>query len=366
MKADELLSYSPFCAEQEKAEQLFREAMLESLQFHYEKNEVYRNYCDNLKFNPYQENLKLEDIPYLPIQLFKKKKMLSVPETDIVDMRKSSSTSTGIPSVVYRDQITLERYQKSRNAIFDQFIKDRGKVHICLGQQPEKDRHISRNLVNELIGDRAQDAGTFYLMQDDKMDWEKFHGIVQQCQKEGKKIGLIYGGTAILYLFVILPLLKRHIKIQYDGYIAHGGGWKKLQNMQVSKQKFMSDLQKVFDMPASHVIDMYGFSESNSMFIDCEYGRKHIPVWNKVIIRDSHTLKPVEDGKPGIIQILDVIPHSYPGNSLLTDDIGYLFKEKQCRCGRAGTTFQMLKRANGSEAKGCGDMLADYLESREK
>ncbi len=364
MKADEILDYEPFINGDNKTEGLFIDALYEEMIFHYKNSETYRKFCIGRNFNPCEKTKSYEDLPYIPIQLFKTKKLLSVPENQIVDVRKSSSTSTGSPSMVYRDKITLDRYYRSRNKIFDQFINDREKIHFCLGENPGLDKTISRNLVNSLIGDRAGTSEQHYLMNNENLDWKEFIDKFEHCIKTGKKIGLIYGGTAILYLHIIKPLMANNIRLKYDGYIAHGGGWKKMQNMQVSKSEFLKELLTVFDMPGTNIVDMYGFSESNSMFIDCEYGNKHVPVWNKVIIRDCNTFKPLEESKEGIIQILDVLPHSYPGNSLITDDIGYLCKKEKCRCGRAGQLFKVVKRANGSEAKGCGDMLADLMERK--
>ncbi|MDE7432250.1 MAG: hypothetical protein K2N34_10115 [Lachnospiraceae bacterium] len=364
MKSDDILEYSPFLDDSKKADELFVDALQEVLIFHYDNNEIYRRFCDGRNYNPHEKRGNIEEVPYIPVQLFKRRKLLSVPEKDIIDIRKSSSTSTGTPSVVYRDKVTLDRYFRSRNKIFDEFINDRGKVHFCLGEQPDRDITISRNLVNSLIGERAGKSEQYYFMNDGTFDWKVFLDLFEENQRLGKEIGLIYGGTAILYLYLVKPMIENNIRLKYDGYIAHGGGWKKLQNMQVSKSKFLDELLAVFDMPVSNIIDMYGFSESNSMFIDCEYGNKHVPIWNKVIIRDCQTMKPVEAGKEGIIQILDVLPYSYPGNSLITDDIGYVCKDKKCKCGRAGQIFKVIKRANGSEAKGCGDMLADLMERR--
>lgn len=362
MKADEILEYPPFLEDTEATTRLFMDAIREILIFHYENNNVYRRFCDKRSFNPYAKVINIEEIPYIPVQLFKNRKLLSVQETEIIDVRKSSSTSTGTPSIVYRDKITMDRYIRSRNKIFDHFIDDREKIHFCLGENPKNNIHISRNLVNDLIGKRAGKAEQFYFMNDGKFDWKVFLSLFSEKQESGQEIGLIYGGTAIIYLYLVEPLIRNNIRLTYNGYIAHGGGWKKLQNLQVSKKEFLSKVLTAFDMPPSHIVDMYGFSESNSMFIDCEYGYKHVPIWNKVIIRDCKTMEPLSNGKEGIIQILDVLPHSYPGHSLITDDIGYLCTGKKCKCGRAGQVFKIVKRASGSEAKGCGDMLADMLE----
>lgn len=366
MKADELLKYKPFSLEEEEKQVLFKEAIAETLAHHYEGNELFRQYCVKNGFDPRNGISSLGDIPYIPIQLYKKCSFLTVKEEEIVDIRKSSSTSTGTPSVVHRDAITMERYRISRNMIFDDFIDDRNKTHICIGEDPEFNKGASRNLINSLIAERSGSAETYYLIKDKedkfKVDLDMFLGLLEEARQKDKPVGLIFGGTAIIYLFLIKPLLERGVKLDYSGYIAHGGGWKKLQDQQVSKEIFNRDLRNVLNCPTSHIVDMYGFAEANSMFIDCEAGYKHVPVWNEVIIRDPLNMKPVGKGERGIVQILDALPHSYAGASLLTDDIGYISTEKHCPCGRKGSAFKVLRRALGSEAKGCGDMMVDKMK----
>ena len=63
------------------------------------------------------------------------------------------------------------------------------------------------------------------------------------------------------------------------------------------------------------------------------------------------------DGKSGFIQVISPIPNSYPGISLLTDDIGEILGRDNCPCGRKGTYFIFKKRSEMADPKGCGDTL---------
>ena len=59
--------------------------------------------------------------------------------------------------------------------------------------------------------------------------------------------------------------------------------------------------------------------------------------------------------KPGIIQVLSVLPGSYPGHSLLTEDEGTLLGEDDCPCGRFGKYFKVSGRIRNAEIRGCSD-----------
>ncbi len=79
-----------------------------------------------------------------------------------------------------------------------------------------------------------------------------------------------------------------------------------------------------------------------------------VPNFAHVIIRDPTTMEPVTDGTPGLIQILFPIPESYPGHSLLTEDIGLIDPD----IAENGQFLRILGRAPKAELRGCSDVLA--------
>ena len=49
------------------------------------------------------------------------------------------------------------------------------------------------------------------------------------------------------------------------------------------------------------------------------------------------------------------MPKSYPGHSLLTEDIGTVFGEDDCLCGKLGKYFHVNGRMAKAEIRGCSD-----------
>ena len=78
-----------------------------------------------------------------------------------------------------------------------------------------------------------------------------------------------------------------------------------------------------------------------------------------VIIRDPQDLTVCGPGKRGIIQVLSVLPRSYPGHSLLTEDEGTILGEDDCPCGRKGKYFKVHGRIKHAEIRGCSDTYGD-------
>ena len=61
-----------------------------------------------------------------------------------------------------------------------------------------------------------------------------------------------------------------------------------------------------------------------SIFLEGPGGLLYPPNFADVIVRDPETWEPAANGQPGVIQVLSLLPHSYPGHSLLTEDTGVI------------------------------------------
>jgi hypothetical protein len=60
-------------------------------------------------------------------------------------------------------------------------------------------------------------------------------------------------------------------------------------------------------------------------------------------------------GERGLLQVLSVLPGSYPGHSLLTEDLGDWVGEDAPGSTLGGRHFRVLGRAPRSEIRGCSD-----------
>ena len=147
--------------------------------------------------------------------------------------------------------------------------------------------------------------------------------------------------------------------------VLHSGGWKKLKDKKVEKQEFNRRVAKVFGTKPSNIIDFYGMVEQvGVIFPDCEEGHKHVPDFADVIIRNPLTMEEERDGNPGLIEIMSILPSSYPGEALLTEDQGRILGIDDCPCGRKGKYFEFLSRVEKAEIRGCGDTFAERRGNR--
>ena len=99
---DKLLNSKPY----DNNEELFLDAIRDEVKFHYKNCNEYQIFCDKKQFDPFKE-FKIESVPFLPVSVFKKMELLSVPKNEIIRTIRSSSTTGNLPSIINLDNCRL-------------------------------------------------------------------------------------------------------------------------------------------------------------------------------------------------------------------------------------------------------------------
>ena len=166
---------------------------------------------------------------------------------------------------------------------------------------------------------------------------------------------IIFGFTSSIWFDLINEMKRKKITLKKNsGIIIHGGGWKKMTKFKVSNIKFKNEAKKVIGV--KKIYNYYGMIEqTGSVFLECENGYFHCSLFSDILIRNSK-LELCKTNQAGLIQALSLLPASYPGQSLLTEDIGIIHGEDNCKCGKLGKYFTVLGRVPDSELRGCSDV----------
>jgi hypothetical protein len=138
-----------------------------------------------------------------------------------------------------------------------------------------------------------------------------------------------------------------------NGILIHGGGWKKLSSLAVDNTTFRRSLNERFELNRIH--NFYGMVEQiGTIFLESPLGDGlYAPDFADIVIRDPETLVPLPIGEPGLIQVFSTLPRSYPGHSLLTEDIGVILGVDDGHW--PGKRFSVLGRLPRAEVRGCSD-----------
>lgn len=292
-------------------------------------------------------------LPYLAARLFKLAQWQSVPMDEVFKVLTSSGT-TGSPSRIVLDRDTAALQSKVLVKILQEFV-GKQRLPMLLVEQPA--------LIQSRSGFSARGAGalglsflgrdhTYALDEQMRPNWPVIEAF---CEKYADQPVLLFGFTFMVWQCLLEPLRERGMQLPLaQGILFHSGGWKKLQHLAVDNPAFKLRCQAQLGLIRVH--NFYGMVEQvGSVFVECEQGHLHAPVFADLLVRDPLTLQPVGVGEPGLLQVLSSIPKSYPGHSLLTEDLGVLLGEDDCPCGRHGRYFQVSGRQAGAEVRGCSD-----------
>ncbi len=329
---------------------------------------AYARLVDRLGFGrgPYA---RYEDIPWIHVSAFKAHELRSVPAEKIVRVVTSSATTSGTPSRVHIDKPTSFRQSKALAATLTNVLGKTRRPYLVL------DAAESNAATSSLSARGAAIRGLLPFASDvtyalDLVGAELVPNVERMAaffEKNADKAPLLFGFTYIVWSVVLAVLQKRANGSQAGApfvpapraTLLHSGGWKKLVELAVDKDTFAGAAADIFGMAPNQVLDFYGMAEQvGVVFVDCTAGNKHPPDFADVLLRDPLTLERVRPGEPGLIEVLSVLPESYPGQALLTDDVGILVGEDACTCGRRGRHFRIRSRVARAEIRGCGDTFA--------
>ena len=193
---------------------------------------------------------------------------------------------------------------------------------------------------------------TYLLNNQGKIDYILLNNFLK---KHGKKTFFIFGFTSIVFENLIKNLSTKLLEHNFkNGILLHGGGWKKMEGIKISKKIFK---KKILDkIKLENIYNYYGLVEqTGSIFIECKKCSCFTTsIFSDVLIRDKH-FNVVADGQKGFIQLFSLLPTSYPGHSILTEDIGEVVEDSSCDCGQKGKRFLVHGRVKQSEIRGCSD-----------
>ncbi|MBM6997250.1 acyl-protein synthetase [Paenibacillus sp. DXFW5] len=322
---------------------------------HIDNNAAYRAMLE--KSGSLQQSTRLQALPYLPVQLFKLMDLISVPQERIVKVLTSSGTTGQQVSKIYLDKETALQQSKALVEVMKPILGTQRIPMIILDTKSVlKDRRSFSARGAGILGFANFGRQHFYALNDDmSVDWEGLAQFISQ--HEGTQI-LLFGFTYMIWKHVYLEAKQKEISINFgDSLLIHGGGWKKLQDEAVDAATFKSELQRVLGIRQIH--NYYGMVEQvGSIFVECKHGHLHTPNFADVIIRDPITFEVLPNGQQGLIQVLSLLPKSYPGHSLLTEDLGVIHGEDDCPCGWKGKYFSVEGRIPKAELRGCSDTYA--------
>ena len=335
----------------EKSRFLFQK-LVELTENHSRKCERYKYFLQSVSDGT---NYKaISDIPFLSVRAFKEFDLMSIEESAIFKTMTSSGTSGQSVSKIYLDRHTARLQSKVLSNLM-KTITGSKRLPMLIIDSPNviKDRENFSARGAGILGFSMFGSKIKYAL-NNKMEID-LAGIKDFLKENNNMPLFIFGFTFIIWEYFLLPLIKSGTKIELEnGILLHGGGWKKLVDQAIENKDFKNYLENFTKI--KNVVNYYGLVEqTGSLFFECKEGYLHAPIYSDIIIRKPEDFGVSKKGEMGIIQVLSCLPQSYPGHSLLTDDLGIVHGEDNCSCGMKGKYFSVIGRLPKVEVRGCSD-----------
>lgn len=353
MVLEELYDIGPYSLDIQQKEEVFARGLSELTKKHYYGCSEYRSILDALRFDVDKCQASVK-IPFIPVRLFKEYELLSVPKNEIVKTMTSSGTSGQAVSKIFLDKENVRDQTKTLTAIITSFIgKQRLPLLLLDSELVKKDRSMFSARGAGIIGFTTFGRDVVYGLDENMtIDIPKVRAFIDRHKDETI---LMFGYTYMIWQFTIRALEEASIKLGIDkGILFHIGGWKKLKDQAVDTKEFNNRIYNT--LGNVKVYNYYGMAEQlGSVFVECEYNHMHCSNYSDIIIRRPYDFSVADVGERGLIQLQSLLPTSYPGHSILTEDEGEILGADDCPCGRKGKYFKIYGRIKGAEIRGCSD-----------
>jgi len=352
-----LLERPPFSVPSAEKDQILLDGLKRLTMYHQKNCAGYGHLSHAFGWDPGSAG-RLVDLPWLPVGIFKTHRLVSVSEEEIYTEVRSSGTTGQAVSRVGLDRGTADLQARSLNAIMSAVLGTKRRPMIIVDTQ---------GILHDPRSFSARGAGVLGMMRFGRRPIFVLDEGMEILEKDladflnrhaGQSI-LIFGFTFMIWEY-LLPALQRIRPDLGSSVLIHSGGWKKLQDREVGNEEFKAALNHASGL--RKVYNFYGMAEQvGSIFLEGDDGFLYPPSFADVIVRDPRTWEEVPVGKQGVLQVVSLLPTSYPGHSLLTEDLGVVEGIDDSKCGRLGKRFKVIGRVPHAEIRGCSDTFAGVL-----
>ncbi|WP_339625357.1 acyl transferase [uncultured Maribacter sp.] len=300
--------------------------------FQYVNNSVYRTFCEYLNVDPTTVK-SLEQIPFLPIEFFKSKIVVSSTKPEEIIFTSSGTTGNATSKHFVTD---LSLYEQSYRKAFNQFygdIKDYCVVAL-LPSYLERTGSSLIYMVEDLIKKSNHPKSGFFLN-----EYAQLYQLLLELQKTETKI-LIIGVS-----FALLEFTEQYQLSLRNTIVMETGGMKG-RRKEIVRQELHQLLTAGFGVNEIH--SEYGMTELLSQGYSKGNGIFDCPTWMKILVRDTEDpLTFQKKGKTGGVNVID-LANINSCSFIATQDLGKINDDG---------TFEIIGRFDNSDIRGCNLMV---------
>ena len=314
-----------------KSDAEFEAAALELFRFQAAKCKPYSDYLELMGIDP-SEVKRIEDIPFLPIELFKSHDIYCA-DTEPEIIFTSSNTGGTTPS--RHMMASTEVYRRAFTEAFEAFYGkiEEWSIYGLLPNYLEREGSSLVYMTDELI--RRAGSGGFYLN-----DYERLIHDMERDPKPKILLGVSYALWDVAEQYA--PKLSNTIIMETGGM--------KGRRKELTKSELHDILCRGFGVRSIH--SEYGMAELTSQAYSKGEGIFETPRWMHILVRDVND--PLDHSPAGMRGGIDVIDLANLTSCafIRTQDIGRKLDERR---------FVLEGRIVGSDIRGCNLLVHNLV-----
>lgn len=315
-----------------RSEDEFKQIALSVFKHQFENNLVYRSFCDLLYVHS-SDVSEVNQIPFLPIEFFKSRRVVSSQDA-IQEIFTSSGTTGNQVSKHFVTDISL--YKQSYLKGFRHFygtIEDY-TILALLPSYLERGGSSLIHMIDDLIKRTKKTDSGFFLQ-----NHQKLAKKLQVLDKNGQKVLLI--GVS----FALLDLIETYTFELNNTIVMETGGMKG-KRKELIRDELHTLLKNGFGVTEIH--SEYGMTELLSQAYSKGNGIFHCPPWMQILTRDTEDPMTILSGqKTGGLNIIDLANYN-SCSFIATQDLGKIYSDG---------SFEVLGRFDHSDIRGCNLMI---------
>jgi hypothetical protein len=308
----------------------FEELSLNLFDFQMKNNPIYTQYSSLILKNKTPKNIF--EIPFLPIEFFKKEQIICKGKTAEEIFLSSGTTGEQSKHLV----ADLSLYKKSYLRAFQQFYGDIDDYCILalLPSYKEQESSSLIFMIDNLIQQSSHQKSGYYLN-----NYSELSDTIKELEKKKEKT-ILFGVT-----YALLDFAKEFPQQLKNTIVMETGGMKG-QQKEMLKEEVYKILKHSFVIKNIH--SEYGMTELLSQSYSKGNNLFNSPPWMKIIIRDvNDPLSIIGHNKTGGINVID-LANIYSCPFIATQDLGCTFEDG---------TFSVLGRFSNADTRGCNLLI---------
>jgi len=337
----------------------FNQLAGEIFSYQFERNLVYRRFCEGRGRTP--ENTKRwQEMPAVPTDAFRMADFGCFPAAARVRTFVSSGTTRRDRSRHHLD--TLELYEASLRPNFARHLLPDGARLPMLSLTPSARDHPESSLfhmIETVMLQHGVEGSGYFLSRDGSLQTEELTEALEAHAGRGQAVILLGAAFSFVHFLDWCEESGRAFELPPGSRAMETGGYK-ARSREMPREELLGLLGERLGIPRTHVVNEYGMTELGVQFYDVALrdtaeGRsardwKSIPHWARVQVLDPETMGLAREGEVGIIEVCDL------------SNRGSAIRVRTSDLGRAtGDGFQVIGRAGGAATRGCSLTLDELI-----